>query len=128
MKKPLIVGALAGMLTFVAMNALSQYGVASMADILSAPTNYWGKTVTVKGYAKSVRFYSVNTGRGNYVDYVSLMMADTANASHQPGEWAPEVVVRMPVANFNGRPAEGAIVNVTGVLHMPTSLGEIRSN
>ncbi len=123
---PIVAAFVAGVLACTAVRAFTQQAFA-IADIMSDPAKFYGRTVAVSGLAGTVRYShkTVDYKTRAQVEFVSFELYQP-DAKGYHGRGRHFVSVNIPASGFGmNRPVEGRTVTVTGPLSAPLNVGRI---
>jgi len=117
-----VVGALAGALTFFALTAVKAQTVLTVAQLRSNPKLYVGVgTVAVTGMASGIRSDSRKIN-GQMVPYVKINLYELDSKGKKGSHY---VYVAMPASGFSTAPVEGQMTTITGPVKWPYEVAAI---
>lgn len=119
--KAVLIGGLSGALVFSILSAVRAQSQMNVADVLTNPQLYIGKSVQVTGIAKDIRAvtYKVN---GSKVPTTKLNLYEV-DAKGRKGRHYINVAI--PTSSFSSVPADGQMASITGLLKGPYEVGVI---
>ena len=120
--KTLVVGALAGAVTFLALSAVRAQTVLTVAQLRSNPKAYVGNgDVAITGMASGIRSDSRKIN-GQMVPVLKINLYELDNKGRKGSHYVYAVV---PASQFTASPVEGGMVTITGPLKWPYEIAAI---
>jgi len=120
--KTIIVGALAGAVTFFALSAVKAQSLLTVAQLRSNPKAYVGiGDVQVTGMASGIRS-DTRRINGQNVPVLKINVYELDSKGRKGSHYVYAVV---PSSQFNSIPAEGGMVTITGPLKWPYEIAAI---
>jgi len=117
-----IVGALAGALTFLALNAVHAQTLLTVAQLRSNPKAYVGNgEVQITGMASGIRS-DTRKYNGQSVPVFKLNLYELDSKGRKGSHYVYCVV---PASQFTSTPVEGGMVTITGPLKWPYEIAAI---
>ncbi|HXT00118.1 MAG TPA: hypothetical protein VN915_05550 [Elusimicrobiota bacterium] len=120
--KTVVVGALAGVVTFLALNAVRAQTVLTVEQLRGNPKAYVGNgEVAITGIAKYIRS-ETRKYNGQVVPVIKLSLYERDKKGNAGSHYVFCVV---PASQFSTTPVEGGMVTITGPLKWPYEIAAI---
>ena len=120
--KTVVVGALAGAITFIALSAVRAQTVLTVAQLRSNPKAYVGNgEVAITGMASSIRSDKRRVN-GQDIPVIKLNLYELDTKGRKGSHYVYAVV---PASQFSSVPVEGGMATITGPLKWPYEIAAI---